>query len=591
MKNQRPLMLENKKVSDFPIGAYDIETRGLFGEYLDGFLKYEDDSRYYRASSMDEMLNRILSRWNVTLYAHNAAGYEHNYLIDALKKRDDININVIVAGTKIIGLIIVDPEDKYRRIELKDSLALFDPSTSLKKACIALNVDGGKTSIGLDEGVIYDPSNLQHQEYCKNDVRVTIEVVKNYSRDVYSIFGNGIGFTAASTALSNWKSTIPKGTKYYRMQKPVEPLVREAYFGGFVYPGKSMLRQEDIISVDRTAAYAAAMLEGVPYGKAMYTTLFMDDMQGIYSCDIITPAYHDDFIPLIPYRDNGLKWPTGSFRTSITSVEIQFAREHGYQIDVIEGYVFPQWIYPFNDFVNKCQKVEIGEPEKKMTIKISRNSLYGKFGSKLFNDEYHIGTMDNPEWFPLVNYQTGEVNFSVYGRTIENNSNYIMPHWACFITAHQRIWLMKHMMAIGGRNIVYGDTDSIKARKSAVVDYFAKGNLSLDPFYGNVKIDEEYLWFQCLGPKVYYGELIDGKSKMRAKGIPYRSLEKKLFEDAYDGKFWQIEYTSSNSALTRLKDPRKQLKIDAVRSITNFRNSKSWQINREGNIFPPHIEN
>jgi hypothetical protein len=118
--------------------------------------------------------------------------------------------------------------------------------------------------------------------------------------------------------------------------------------------------------------------------------------------------------------------------------------------------------------------------------------------------------------------------------------------------------------------------------------------------YGSSKIDEEYVWFQCLGSKVYHGELTEkcylealaknkdaSKMKMRAKGIPSKYLSTSLFDDAYEGTYKEVKFTdgASNSTFIRMKRGL-PMQREVARRLTNRLNSKAWCFNEDGSISP-----
>lgn len=599
-----------KKSFEFPIGAFDIETvppigksaeYALFGDYADGFLKYEDDNTFYRARTMKEMLEIILKRPNVILYAHNAKGYEFNYLIDEIREMK-LNVHIIMQGESgIIGMIIDLGEEG--KIDIRDSLALIP--MGLGKATKAFQTPTQKGDIGLQEGEIYDPDNQEHVDYCKSDVQSTIEIVQAKIQTTFDIFGCGVGYSAASTAMSAWKTTIPKGHSYWRMPHHFEKFCREGYYGGFVYPGHDIHIHEDVISIDRNAAYAAAMRCGVPTGKPRYVTAYEEGKPGMYECFI--KADKSVQIPCIPHRKkNILEWPIGRFKTIITSMEIDFARSKGYDIRIEEGLVWDQFEYPFNIFLDLCEDIEMNEPDKKPSVKLDRNSLYGKFGSKFEVKEICLSEdFLEDDWIPLVDEDSGIINFFLWTRNKENDAEYINPHWAAWITAYERLWMFETMVLVGMEHVRYGDTDSVKADGFRVNELIQNGSITISNKYGDCKIDEEYDWFQCLGPKVYHGLLTKPvckkphicpnnnhvcRHKMRAKGIPSKSLSGDLFEQAYLGNFPKTSFVSSNGTFVRMKNPLLIMQKEVSRCMTNFRESQTWKVDENGLVHQPYVE-
>lgn len=586
-----------KKDLKYPIGAFDIETvpfdkkgTSLYGKYADGFLKYEDDETFYRCPTVESLWERIIARKNVILYAHNIE-YESNYLIDVIP--EDQKMQVILQGdTHIIGFILYF-EDGV--IELRDSMALVP--MSLGDATKAFKTTS-KGDIGLKKGQIYNPDNPVHQEYCRNDVRCTIEVV-NKVRDLQrEVFGCGIGWTAASTAMAAWRSTIPKGVKYHRMSESRENFCRSGYYGGFVYPGRDSHKHGYTISNDRNAAYAACMKQAFPVGKGRTVVEFEEGKLGIYDVKV----YNDGKFPVLPYKQNGqLMWPQGSFRTTVTSEEIEYARSLGIEVEIVIGMVWDKVEYPFLEFIEKCEYLEYNFPEMKAFIKLLRNALYGKFGSKLMVFEACVTDDILEGWTALVNPKTGYVNFRLWTREKINDAEYVQPHWAAFVTARERIWLFEIIHTIGVEFVYYCDTDSVKADGYRVEQCMKEGLFEVaDKKYGACKVDEEYEWFQCLGLKMYHGELTDEyyqkmlekdkdtkKMKMRAKGISGKYLSTQLFEDAYEGVYKEVKFSegAANSTFVRMKRGL-PMRREVARKMTNRFNSKAWDFRPDGSVHP-----
>lgn len=566
-----------KKGLNYPIGAFDIETRGLYGDYLDGFLKYEDDETFYRCPTLQSLWERIIARKNVILYAHNFKGYESNYLVDIIPSTQKMQI-ILQGDTSIIGFIL-EFEDGI--IEIRDSMALLP--MALKAATKAFNTTA-KGDIGLGEDVIYEPTNLEHIEYCKNDVLCTIEIVGKIIELQQAIYGCGIGWTTASSAMAAWRTSIPQGKKYYRLSKHQELFCREGYYGGFVYPGRDVHVHHDVISIDRNAAYAAVMRKPYPIGRGRFVVSFEEGKLGMYEVKV----FNRGKFPCLPFKDHGsLTWPQGKFTTIVTSEEIEFARKIGIEIEIVEGLVWDTTERPFLEFIDQCERIEFEEPKKKPFIKLLRNGLYGKFGSKLFVNEACLSDELLEGWTPSVNPETGLFNFKLWMHEKENDAPYILPHWAAFVTARQRLWLFETIMTVGVEHVFYCDTDSVKAHGPRVRECIANGLIDMENHYGGSKVDEIYEWFQCLGSKVYHGKLIEGGVKMRAKGIPTRYLSTALFDDAYRLEFENVEFKkgAANGTFVRMKRGL-PMQRSISRKMTNRLNSKAWNYHKDGSISP-----
>src|SRR3972149_120597 len=86
-----------------------------------------------------------------------------------------------------------------------------------------------------------------------------------------------------------------------------------------------------------------------------------------------------------------MRWYSGEFETVCTNIELIFAARHGYKIlEIYEGIIFDDTIFPFRNHINHCKEIRekykrgVGEdisPEEYLA-KFMQNSLYGKFGSR-----------------------------------------------------------------------------------------------------------------------------------------------------------------------------------------------------------------
>lgn len=90
--------------------------------------------------------------------------------------------------------------------------------------------------------------------------------------------------------------------------------------------------------------------------------------------------------PFLPYKDqNSLLFPTGRFIGIYYSEELKYARELGYQITPIRGYMFEMRRSPFESFISylyesRQEARRAGDDAIAYVYKILMNSLYGRFG-------------------------------------------------------------------------------------------------------------------------------------------------------------------------------------------------------------------
>lgn len=574
-----------------PIAAFDIETEGMGGPFIEGAIAYCDrPTEYILVNNPAQLLAAIIDEPGYIYYAHNGAGYDFSYLVhDLLKYQQETGctIDLIKQGaSRIIGIKI--KREKQKTIELRDSLAILP--MSLAKAAEAFAPDLPKLhSIDFEHGEVYDPANSLHRDYLFRDVDSLIVVVVRYAAKIFDVFGTQLGFTAASTALMAWQASIAIGHTYFRMHKSIEQWVREAYFGGYVYPGNERGIFTDCVALDFNAAYAAIMRKGVPCGTPAFTTRYEPDKPGIYEVDIIVPrSIKYPFIPSRDERTGQLRWCTGEFSTRITSLEIEFALRRGCTVNVRCGYVWFWLEYPFNAFLDKLEALELAAKEageEYETYKLQRNSLYGKFGTRPTQEHLTLSADIVPDSHQYVNEDTGEIVEYLWITHEESNQAYIQPHWAAWITAGQRLRLFALMEGIGIEHVRYADTDSVTGDRELVNQAIAQGYASVGSSYGQVKVDKEFIWFQCLGVKNYRGLLADGSFIGKVKGIPRKLLTMAYFDQAaFYGQSDPIAFTSTHGPLQLIKGKVVTLSEVRTRRIGGLQNSLSWRVDSSGKI-------
>ena len=607
-KTKRPLYA----ACDIETGLLPDGSHGLGGEYLDGCIRLEDKpGMYYHFRSIGKMLEFFANHPQYEFYFHNGSGYDFSYFIPSIYKlihKKKATLSLCKQGkSRIIGLTLsFQNYGKSKKVVVKDSLPLLN--MSLEKAAEFFAPDLPKLSGTIDwEHEVYDKSNKDHIAYLHRDVDALLAIMVAFSKLTDETFGTAPGWTAGSSAVQAWKAHIPEGMVFYRCHREVESFLRNGYYGGYVFPGHDTKVKRKIKSIDVNAMYARAMRKGVSVGVPSHDVEFQRNRPGMWR--VIAHAPKNLAFPIIPSRDkNGfLKWEgAGSvFPTTVTRDEIVFAEKRGYTFEVIEGYWFYETAFPFDEFLEKCEQLEltVGGALKELA-KLFRNALYGKFGTGLENDSLEL-RYDCPvdaNYVPLVDEETGLEVPGIMVHTEENTSDYVMPMWAAEITSHARMFLFELIEAVGIEHVHYCDTDSVKGDAEAVDAMLATGFVQVKPGYGNVKIDEEYEWFQCLGTKNYRAKLTPAcfqaildkcpeakREKLspyigKVKGIPKASLTILQHFLASQGYETSVSFSSVNNILARLKDPSLPISTGRHRRLGGIEHSKSWKVTPDGRI-------
>ena len=523
-----------RKNRSFYVAALDTETIGLDGELSIVQLYHElwDEPRIYENVSdaleyIFSMNEKILSK--TIWYSHNAE-YDWRYMFEAFRRYDDeflfqpmertagkffqINVNSKTESS---------PSGRPKKITIfRDSMALF--SSSLKEFTRNFAPQFEKQDIGLAYQN-FERSNSVHIDYAKNDVLGLVAAVIRFDEIVYDKYGVHIKGTIASTAFQAMLRFLPEDEYHNRQSTLAEQFFRKSYYGGRVQlsciPCCSYVR---VVVYDINSSYPAQMRLGVPKGRAVSVWEYRKDCPGLYH--VIASVPDDLLWPMIPHRNgNKLSFPTGTFETWVTSLEIDYASCLGCAFKILDGYIFLDGLTEcFNDFVDVCEglRTEYKGTPTEIVIKLMQNSVYGKFGTKPEGREVMLSFGEVPDDFlPIMDEETGDLLPNLYFKNEPRDAEYMMPHYAAWITANARIALDRAIRLAGAENVLYGDTDSIHTTPAGAVrlnetDVVGKR-------YGQFKLEKTYVEARYHAGKSYTA-IIEGKEaegiKVVCKGIP-----------------------------------------------------------------------
>src|SRR5208283_659443 len=498
---RQPPMREKRT---FLIGAVDIETKRLNGKLLMAQSYHENwlgAVRIFRTA--ENMLDDIFALPREILqktfwYAHNAE-YDWRYMIESFKGYDEYDfIPLERAHGKFFQINVVSKTEKDAKgrpvhiTAFRDSFALYPRSLADFTRSFAWEFK--KQDIGLAY-TIFDPSNPVHVEYAKNDVLGLVAALINFDRVLYDNFHVHIRGTTASTAFSACLRFFPEGEYFDKPSPRAEAFFRKCYKGGVVqmntkHDGTVSEEHEVVTFLDVNSSYAYAMRMGVPKGKPVETTEYMKGFPGFYYAKVEVPE--NAVLPIIGSRtDKGLVWAVGKFYAYITSDELEYARKFNITFDVEYGYYFPMGTsYCFSVFIDICEKLRAhykGTPTETV-IKLIQNSVYGRFGMKPEGREFIISSspIDVSEWNFLFDDNNQPVE-NVYYKETTRDTNYMLPHFAAWITMRARIRLDELTEVLGREKVIYRDTDS--CGYAGLLDeakLVEKGMVS--PAYGDFKV-------------------------------------------------------------------------------------------------------
>jgi DNA polymerase type B, organellar and viral len=520
----------------FSVAAFDTETDGLNGPlvlaqlYCDGW----PDAEIFPTAR--GLLDRIFGLPHKVLrktifFAHNAE-YDWRYLLSELKNFNHYSVEARERSAgKFYELRIMDKSRLTPKGEpslvtrFRDSMAFY--AFSLRKFTENFSdPEYKKGDIGLGSGVKFNRRNKEHIAYAKNDVKGLVSAIKNFDDAIWKEYKVHVQATSSSTAYQAWLRTIPEGTYYNRQTPTAEAFLRQCYHGGLVGLN-AMLRYEylTIRTYDINSSYPASMKLGVPAGHGVLTYDYQEGKPGFYHVSATVPD--NAILPIVPYRsDKGqLAWQTGTFESYLSSIEIEYCKARGCEFKIIKGYFFPDGLcFPFTDFVNTCERLRLkykGQPTE-IVIKLMQNSLYGRFGMRADGRECAIDFEAQPDDMEAsFDPETNATIPYAYYKNVVRDTEYMLPHWAAWITANSRILIDQATEAAGRENVVYRDTDSVHVSGPITPELEALVGTA----YGQLKAEGIKQNVCYHAPKCYTYTDKNGIRQATYKGIPHSLLD------------------------------------------------------------------
>ena len=572
-----------------PYAVLDIETDGLRGPLLYWTATCECPGakvtagttaaglwRHVLVHESREHANREHVWW-----AHNGGEYDYVYLFDSAKAdaaaRQAV-VHPVMRGQSMIGFRVTKG---HHRTDLRDSYALLP--ASLRDLAAQLAPELPKLDIGLAAGVTFDPGDPVHREYAERDVTALLAVLVRFRAITSERFGGTLpSWSAASTALRAWQQTLDPDMSYAPGHARANALARAGYYGGMVHLG-SVAKHRGVATVDVNSMYPSVMRDGgVPAGWSRPVTRYIDGQPGFYIVTVDVPR--DQPFTFLPYRDPAgvLAWPTGRFRTVISSLEIDAARARGITVTIERGSVWQRVDHPFGRYVDIIASLRAEGGAMATVGKLLGNGLYGKFGAKPTSDEWCISEASpGRDWWPAADDPEDRSLDGLWRRGgVPNRAPYLLPHWAAWITAGARLRLVELAEAIGAADVIYTDPDSLTAPLGLIDAAAADGRLSVGPAFGQVKIEAVWHGYQVVAAKVYRGVTTTGRRVRKAKGIPAR-----LRPAAFGGS--SVGWDSPNAAIQVLRGAR--MTTARTRRLSSADRSLAWRVGPGGSVRPVHL--
>lgn len=547
----------NSDIEPYTINAFDIETTGKENEFLMGSIvghrTLNGEPEVYWDKK--EMLKALLSRRfrEGYMYATNLEFDLMGILEPDFLEQKGFDMEIFHNGANIIHA-------KFRKHgntwEFRDTFNIA-PHFSVSAMGDIIDLPKLDEELGINfevnDATDYDRDVMQR--YNVRDSRITFEFMKWFQNQLNELGGN-LQVTAAKTSMKYFRRNFLDSE--YAIEQPSEDIIRASYrgyYGGRVSPIVKGHIDGPVYNFDIASLYPYCMREqDFPDTNTIRYEADNDksdfelkrerilNNEGMSCVTIEAPDEID--IPVLPYKtEDKLAFPKGELRdVMLCHNELRFALERGYTLtDIGEQIYTLKSFNPFEGFVNSMfnKRLEYkseGNPTEAI-VKLLMNSLYGKFGQKLENDDGGIyEPIQQKSFDELVGKRVkgGWVISPVDDETGQIPA-YINPLIASYVTARGRMELYEWFETAQdkGGEVYYCDTDSIYTN----VDLNPKDEKILGKMDYERKLED--LW--VFGPKMYVAKP-EGKDEFKytMKGVPTGQMDKMW--NAIRNKRNQIEY-------------------------------------------------
>jgi hypothetical protein len=450
----------DEHVLDFVTACYMVRTnkgkytqpQWFYGEDIDSFWDWVETKAYAKSK--------------LYMYAHNLM-FDCSVLkvFKSLTKRNWDMKNPIIEDPPTV--LKFEQSNPTKSIQLIDTMNYFP--FSVKKIGEWVGLEKFDFEVSRK-----DPAAFKR--YCERDVEIIAKAVTSFHSFIKDEDLGNVRITIASQAFSAYRHRFMPHSLYCSDSKFELGLARQAYTGGRAeafFIGKI---PEKVYCLDINSMYPA-MMEQYPY-PVEYDKFFLypdvaDIKQALEHRAVIADVELITEAAFYPLKYEGrLCFPTGHFRTTLTTPELMLALHFGHLKKVHAATSYKEY-FIFRDWVNyfwekRSEAKHQGDETASMLYKLMMNSLYGRMGMKASHWE-EIGSCP-PEQIrremiydvPTDTYTYQRRFAGIMQQKVERDESYdSIPSIAAHVTAYGRFFLGKLIQMAGKGNTFYCDTDSV----------------------------------------------------------------------------------------------------------------------------------
>lgn len=560
--NIPPMRKRTPKLASRNIVAYDLEStriqegtpEPLFLTMFDG-----ENTEVYETIGYDALHDVVVSRMltderaGCRFVAYNGNRFDAYLIARSLMSDSRFRCEPwLTKGKSMRGMLIRSTENKRRMWHFSDPMAMFAFLGKLDDFLRVYAPEYHKHHIDVEN---FDTRNIEHIEYAINDSVACWHATINASEILEKVTGIPAQNTIGKVAVKYFESKMPEDTLVWKAPTSMQEPLRKTKRGGYVHcAGRFRGR---VWKYDINQAYAWAMKQPMPSGRAAHTAIYLPEKLGIYRVTISR-----DEPTLVPFYcrgiEKGVHWTDGyEVETWILSTEVEFLIRTGWNVRTHEGWVWSDR-FDMSEMVDHLEHERLtceGGPKGAIgtMIKYVGNNAFGK------TIEEHDGlrmvfSAEKPDGYHY--YQAEDEDFDGVWFKYEEpkEESYHKPQIGCFIMAYARIRIMETAL-FAPKSFLYADTDCIVFTKN--MDHV----LWLDVGkYGAFKIEESGTPYIFINKKVYCSETLDDDGirpkTAHAKGLNVNKLTYQEYIEWYNGVIPEQEQVQRQSIVkTMAKSP------------------------------------
>ena len=499
------------KIPSYSLFGFDTETTGNNQDFLMGSIVNENDKIAFW--DQEEMINAFIEN---PIFRRSSRIFATNLYFDitALFRNSDYmdDFQFIFRGTHMI----------QAKLPIKDRCLIFlDTSNfypySVKKMGEILKLPKLKEPEFIGKRMPKEDEKSYIEQYNIRDSEITFKFAE-FLQKSFNNMGCKMRITAASTAMDLFKRHYMINDMF---QEPIETIntLYQAYYGARSEVFKRGLIK-NVNYYDFNSLYPSVMRNEYPdvsssKTRTIGTKAIIDHYDGI--SDVVVKCPDDINIPFLPSRfGKKLIFPTGIFKGYYSNVELRYAEKIGYEIlEVGKQIYYTKSHFPFKRYVEELYAIrkekKANNDSTELIIKMLMNSLYGKFGQKIYGRQkiINISKLSFEEINKLSENAKTMISKNFMYIDDMNPSyipSHIMPIYALYTTAYGKIKLYETIKTLS--DVIYCDTDSI------VTSDILKDSKEL----GEVKLEHRIKEGIFLRPKMYAFKTNADESIVRIKG-------------------------------------------------------------------------